>query len=181
MNETLHIDSLGRQGDGVAMTPDGPIHVPFALPGETVSVSGKGKRARLEKVIEASPLRREPVCRHFGTCGGCRLQHFETQAYRDWKRGLVAEALVRAGIETEIGPLASFATASRRRAVFSAVRIASGPKPGIVFGFQERDSSRIVDLNECPVLTPAIAERLDALRSLCHLLAPSKGVLKLNV
>ncbi|MCB1464189.1 MAG: class I SAM-dependent RNA methyltransferase [Nitratireductor sp.] len=181
MSRNLTIESLGRQGDGVASSPDGPAHVPFTLPGETVTISDKGRRPRLERVIEASPLRREPVCRHFGECGGCRLQHFEIEAYREWKRGLVAEALARAGIETEIAPLKSFATASRRRAVFSAVRTAAGPKPGIVFGFQERDTNRIVDLAECPVLVPAIVERIEALRALCQVLAPGKGVMKLNV
>ncbi len=182
MNRTVTIESLGRQGDGIAAAADGPLHVPFALPGETVALFGKGgKRARIERIVEASAQRQEPFCRHFGTCGGCRLQHFETEAYRVWKRGLVVEALARAGLETDVAPLVHFPIASRRRAVFSAVRTAAGPKPATVFGFQERDTNRVIDLVECPVMVPAISGKLDALRGLCHVLAPAKGIMKLTV
>ncbi|MEC9342804.1 MAG: RNA methyltransferase [Pseudomonadota bacterium] len=177
MRETLTIDRLGRQGDGVALRDGEAVHVPFALPGETVSVAGKGKRARLEAVLAASPSRQEAICRHFGTCGGCRLQHFEAQAYRAWKREMVVEALVRAGIETPVAPLVTFPVASRRRAVFSATRTVSGT----IFGFQERDSNRIVDLADCPILLPELAGRLDAFRTLCGLLAPRKGTVRLTV
>ncbi|HBF32191.1 MAG TPA: RNA methyltransferase, partial [Rhizobium sp.] len=37
--ETLSINSLGAQGDGIANGADGPIFVPFSLPGETVAVA----------------------------------------------------------------------------------------------------------------------------------------------
>ncbi len=181
MSETLHIDRLGRQGDGVAMLGETIAHVPFALAGETITVTSTGQRLKLEKVLEASPERQAPICRHFGHCGGCRLQHFEDGAYRIWKRNLVVEALARAGIETAVEAMLCLPVASRRRAVFSAVRTASGPKSHIVFGFQERDSNRIIDLAECPVLVPAIGERLDVLKALCNALAPARGVMKLTV
>ncbi len=72
MSKSLMIERLGRQGDGVAA--DGAF-VPFALPGESVIASGKGERLQLEIITGASPLRVAPLCRHFGTCGGCQMQH----------------------------------------------------------------------------------------------------------
>ena len=84
MSGILTILRLGAQGDGIAETRQGQVFVPFALPGETVNASLDGQKADLVSVIEPSPLRVEPPCRHFGDCGGCALQHLEEAAYRDW-------------------------------------------------------------------------------------------------
>jgi len=175
MSRELTIDRLGRQGDGIADTESGPVYLPFTLPGERVAVSGT--RPKLEAILAPSPERREPVCRHFGTCGGCQMQHLAPEPYREWKRGLLIDALAREGIATAIDPLVTFPTASRRRAVFTAAR--SGK--GVSFGFLMRDSPNLVDIAQCPVLAPALAVKLDALRGLANVLAPSRGVLKLAV
>src|SRR5947209_20470368 len=102
MVERLLISYLGRSGEGVAVTPAGLLHVPGALPGETVEVELDDRaRARLLKVASASPQRSVPICSHFGVCGGCAVQHLASTAYRDWKRALVIEALAQAGLETQ--------------------------------------------------------------------------------
>ena len=38
MTEQLAISRLGHRGDGIADTADGPVYVPYTLPGETVTV-----------------------------------------------------------------------------------------------------------------------------------------------
>ena len=96
MVERLAIARLGSRGDGIADTAAGALYVPYTLPGETVEVDawhGHADRRHLIKVDIASPDRIAPICPHFGICGGCALQHLATARYRDWKRGLVAEAL----------------------------------------------------------------------------------------
>ncbi|MEE8633066.1 MAG: TRAM domain-containing protein, partial [Methyloceanibacter sp.] len=84
----VEILRLGTQGDGVAEGPDGPIFVPFALPGERVAIkpSADGKHAELLDVLVRSPERADPICPHFGLCGGCTLQHLEEGAYLELKR-----------------------------------------------------------------------------------------------
>ena len=59
--------------------PDGPLFVPFALPGELVRVIAEpgSDRAGLIEVLEPNPERVAPICPHFGVCGGCALQHLE--------------------------------------------------------------------------------------------------------
>ncbi len=96
----LTIDRLGGQGDGVADTPSGPVFVPFTLPGERVSaeVAPDKKYADCIMVLDASPNLADPVCPHFGVCGGCALQHMEMSSYLDWKRDSVVHAFRSRGL-----------------------------------------------------------------------------------
>jgi 23S rRNA (uracil1939-C5)-methyltransferase len=69
----LTIGEVGGEGDGMA---PGPAFVPFTLPGERVLAVGGGERRELVEVLTPSADRVEPPCPHFGTCGGCALQHW---------------------------------------------------------------------------------------------------------
>src|SRR6478672_10113328 len=79
MELEVRIERLGAQGDGLAQGPDGPLFVPFTLPGELVKVAAEPGEPRAEAlaILEPSPERVTPVCQYFGTCGGCALQHIE--------------------------------------------------------------------------------------------------------
>ena len=159
MTIELDIVRLGAQSDGVAETADGLRFVPFALPGERVRLAGEGLP---EVVSAASPDRTAPVCRHFGVCGGCVAQHMRDPLYAEWKRGIVTEALRQHGLQAEVAALRRLPLASRRRAVFSAARARDG---SLQLGYQRRKSNELVDIQECPILEPAIVARLHALRS----------------
>lgn len=177
MTDELKIDRLGRQGDGIAESADGPAFIPFTLPGETVTASGSGTHRKLETILRPAPERVTPICRHFGTCGGCQLQHFEHQTYLAWKSHLVVEALAREAVDAEIRPIIGFPAHLRRRVVFTAIRAQSR----ILLGFSERKTVKITDIAQCPVLLPAIEAKLEALRALAGILAPRKGVMKIAV
>jgi tRNA/tmRNA/rRNA uracil-C5-methylase (TrmA/RlmC/RlmD family) len=81
MELEVRIDRLGAQGDGLAQGPDGPLFVPFTLPGELVKVVAEPGEPRAEAfaIIEPSQERIAPVCQYFGTCGGCALQHMDAE------------------------------------------------------------------------------------------------------
>lgn len=177
MSAILTIARLGAQGDGIADTGQGPVYVPFALPGERVNVALGPRRADLVSVLEASPQRVEPACRHFTVCGGCAMQHLEEQAYRDWKRSLLIEALRAKGIDTEVAPLVSCPPHSRRRAGFTARRT----DQGVLLGFNAALSHRIVDIEECPVLLPQLVAALPTLRQLAGLVARTADAFRLSV
>lgn len=174
---TFEIDSLAHKGDGVARTANGPLFIPFTLPGETVVAEPKGSHATLVEVTVPSPLRVDPLCRHFGTCGGCALQHMEGKAYLAWKREQVIAALKDRGIEAEVGGTIDAAGAGRRRAVLTALR--AGHKT--LLGFHERQSHRLVDLAECPVLAQEITIALPLLRKIATSLLPRRGELRATV
>src|SRR5688572_16623819 len=125
MVERLMIDRVGHRGDGIADTMAGPLYVPYTLPGEIAEVAdwpGRPDRRHLIKLDRASPERVVPICPHFGACGGCAVQHWATARYRDWKRGLVTEALTQAALDAPVENLIDAQGAGRRRAVFHARR-----------------------------------------------------------
>ncbi len=101
MTERLTISGLGHRGDGIADTAEGPVYVPYTLPGEVVTVepvAGHPDRRHLDHVEHAAHERVAPICKHFAQCGGCAMQHWSLAEYHLWKRGLVAEALAHAGL-----------------------------------------------------------------------------------
>lgn len=171
MRLELIIARLGAQGDGVADTPEGPIYVPFTLPGERVVADIESGRRQLVEVLEPSPLRQAPLCKHFGACGGCALQHLGVEAYREWKRQRVVETLAQERIEAEVEPVLNAGTdvGVRRRAALSAVK--AGGK--LTLGFRRAHSHDLIDIEECPVLLPRLAASLPALRELLARLLPA--------
>jgi 23S rRNA (uracil1939-C5)-methyltransferase len=86
-------------------------------------------------------------------------------AYLAWKRRLVAEAFDKRGLTVDVEPVVAGTEKSRRRAVFSAVRTSRG----VVLGFHRRGTNEIVAIAECPVLVPAIADRLPILTRIVEL------------
>ena len=110
--EEVSIAALDAHGHG--LTANGAI-VPGALPGERARVKLEGKRAELVETLDPSPERAAPICRWFGTCGGCVAQHMSASLYGAWKRGLVVEALKREGVAAEVRDLVDAHGAGRRR------------------------------------------------------------------
>lgn len=177
MSREVCINRLGAQGDGVTLIDGAPAHIPFALPGERVRVSPDGKGWRLDAVLEASPGRAAPPCRHFTKCGGCTLQHLAAEPYRAFKRDLVERALAARGLDIPVDPVLSASPATRRRAAFRARRQGRG----VVLGFHGRRSHELIALSECPVLRPAIVSALPALADIAARAAPARGELSLLV
>jgi 23S rRNA (uracil1939-C5)-methyltransferase len=166
----LRIDRIGARGDGVGLVDGAKVFVPLTAPGDVARISYRGDRGVLEALNERSPHRAEPVCIHYGECGGCGLQHVSEDFYRDWKRKLVADALAREGFdESIVAPLHACAPATRRRASFAVRKTVAG----LVMGFNERASVRIVNIEQCKVLAAQLEKALPALRDLAAA-APSR-------
>ncbi|MCA8927477.1 MAG: class I SAM-dependent RNA methyltransferase [Alphaproteobacteria bacterium] len=170
------IERLGGRGDGIAETPEGPVFVPNALPGEQVLVRlgkprAEGMAASVVERRSESADRVAPACRHFGRCGGCQAQHLASPAYAAWKRDLLLDVLARRGFD-DAGLVADLVLCppERRRLRFAAI----GRREGAVLGFNARNSNQVIDLAECPVADPRIAALLAPLREALGDILPPK-------
>lgn len=165
MTTQYKISRLGAQGDGIADTSAGPVFVPFTLPGETVTAAVSKDRGDLIALLDPSDRRVEPACRHFGTCGGCALQHMAMPDYLGWKRDKVLQALKSQRIEAEVAPIVPCAPHSRRRVTFAVRKV----EIGMLLGYNRHLSHEIIDIAECPISVDSIVEQLGSLRALARL------------
>ncbi|KIQ01767.1 RNA methyltransferase [Agrobacterium tumefaciens] len=181
--QTVTIQSLGAQGDGIVHGSDGPIYVPFALPGETVAIARVKDQGMVMSITTPAPERREPACRHFGpdgkngTCGGCSLQHMADEPYHVFKRSLVVAALKSKGLDVPVETLVHCRPGERRRVVFTARKT----EKGMLLGFSQANSHHIVAIEECPVSSDGIVSRLDAIRAISLPLASNAEPFRIAV
>lgn len=182
LNAELTIARLGQRGEGLARRGSEMIAVPYALPGETIRAEIDGERAKLVDVLKASPDRVPAFCKYFTACGGCAVQTLSASAYADWKRGLVAESLTRAKIETQIAPLVDAHGAGRRRATFHArVHDEGAGRKRLELGFMQARAHAIVSIDDCPILDPGLAGALAAARDAATVLIPLEKPLDIVV
>lgn len=158
------ITSLGAQGDGVVESSNGPLYVPYGLPGERVVVDAQdGGKSELIRIVEPSAERVKPPCKHFKLCGGCTLQHLEMNAYHHWKQAQIGEALSARGIDLVPEPMMTTGPQTRRRATFAATRTKKG---GVTIGYYTAGTHNIIALDECPLVLPVIVKALPALAAI---------------
>lgn len=165
-----------KQGKIIHLTADGfgrliddngkNVDLPFCVTGDVVSYDDVKRRRHtdyyLRDVVVPSKQRQIPVCPHFTKCGGCLLQHLPDQDYRDFKKSIVTQLCVEAGIDPFIveNPVV-IERAHRRRTNIEAIK-----KNGVLFfGFHQIRSHRIIDIDVCPVLHPAIERCIQGLKS----------------
>lgn len=172
--DDIKIETLGARGDGIAHADGDRLYVAFAAPGDRAWVRRTGKRgdgfaAEIAALIEPGLARTEPVCRHFGSCGGCATQHIDPATTADIKRDLLIQALARHGInDAPVNATVSIPPGQRRRARFA---YRSGRKA--ILGFNQRNSRNLENLAECP----ALRDRMAALIAPIRRMAATIGVL----
>jgi len=156
------------------------LHVAGVLPGETVRLRAGPEGPVLDEVLAPSPSRRTPPCPHFGTCGGCVLQHWDGDSALAWKVERLRATLALERLETEILPVFRTAPGGRRRAALHVRRGSSRAEARI--GFKARKSWSLVDIDVCAVLDPGIVRALPALwRLAAPLLEHPKSAPSLHV
>jgi 23S rRNA (uracil1939-C5)-methyltransferase len=118
------IIDLAQDGRGVAKVSGKTVFIDGALEGEVVRFNVFKRRrqfdeAALIEVLSASPHRTEPLCRHFGVCGGCSLQHLKPEAQLQAKQQQLLDAFAHIGSvapQRVLEPLEGPQWAYRRRA-----------------------------------------------------------------
>lgn len=170
--ERMDVVSLAHDGRGVARVGGKTVFVAGALPGETIMATRRRRHRRYDEadltaLLSAAPGRVEPGCVHFGTCGGCALQHLDSARQLEAKQGHLAAQLARLGrVEpaTWLEPLRGPQWGYRRRARLGVRYV---PKKGrVLVGFRERAKPYVADLRRCPVLAAPVGDMIEALADL---------------
>jgi 23S rRNA (uracil1939-C5)-methyltransferase len=150
------ISALAYGGAGVGEVVDGPyaglkVFVPYTSPGEVASVTLRKVKKRyafgeLKELVKEASDRTAPLCRHYGQCGGCELQHITYQNERKSKEEMVVSSFERVGISTP--PLESTVSGSPYR---YRRRIKLHLNTSGSLGYHRRGSNHIVSIQECPI------------------------------
>ncbi|HWJ35509.1 MAG TPA: 23S rRNA (uracil(1939)-C(5))-methyltransferase RlmD [Steroidobacteraceae bacterium] len=168
---------LSHDGRGIARIDGKAVFIEGALPGERVRFRVFKRRRRLDEaglveVLTASPDRVVPRCPHFGTCGGCSLQHLAPTAQLVAKERQLLDNLERIG---RIRPARVFAPlrgpewAYRRRARLGVKYVHK--KGRVLAGFREREKPYIADIRRCEVLLERFATLPEDLAALVETLS----------
>lgn len=96
------IESITHEGRGIGRHDGKVIFVDYALPGDVVKVRiTKSKKdyamGTIDQVITHSPDKKDPLCKHFGLCGGCKWQHAAYAKQLQYKEKIVKESFERIG------------------------------------------------------------------------------------
>ena len=185
--EEADIVDLSHEAKGVARIDGKTVFVADALPGERVVLRRVGRHrnfdeAVLESVLRPSADRVAPACPHYGTCGGCALQHLAPAAQVAFKQTQLLENLARLGgvepgrvLEPLTGPVWGY----RRRARLGVKHVVR--KGRVLVGFRERSAPFVADLHECRVLAPPANRLIDPLAMLVSELSIAARVPQVEV
>jgi 23S rRNA (uracil1939-C5)-methyltransferase len=161
----LKIDKLVYGGDGLARLPADEhgtgktVFVPFSIDGEEIEAQIVEQkpgfaRARLERVIEASPDRVQPGCPYFSKCGGCQYQHANYARQLEIKSAILLETLQRTAkiklpcdLQLHGSPEWNYRNRTRLK-----VRGA----PEFAVGYYKFRSHELLPIEECPISSPLI-------------------------
>ncbi|MHB1272191.1 MAG: 23S rRNA (uracil(1939)-C(5))-methyltransferase RlmD [Rhodanobacter sp.] len=169
------ITDLGHDGRGVARVDGKAVFVSGALLGEQVLLRLRKRHrhfdeAEVVEVLTPSPHRVEPRCRHFGSCGGCSLQHMDAAAQIEAKQRVLAENFERIGKVTPqawLPPLTSEPWGYRRKGRLSVRNVEK--KGRVLVGFREESNPRFVaDIQQCEVMHPALGPKIGLLAELLN-------------
>lgn len=177
----MRIEDIAFGGEGVGRVDGFVVFVPFVLVGETVEVEltevkKNFARGRLMRVVEASPERVAPRCRHFGDCGGCQYQHVAYAAQLRLKHQQVASLFERVG-GFDPAVVAPVVPCPQPYGYRNRIMVRSQWdkfRQALNLGFVRHDNRLVVDVAECSIAEPALNAQLRQVRAQ----PPPKGGLK---
>ena len=163
----LFIDKLDKSGVGISlMQNENVCLVPYTLPGERVKANiinkfkSKMYCSNLE-ILENSSERSNNTCEHFSKCGGCLLQHWQYENYKQWKFNLIRQPLLKLTPDIKTLDMISTENFSRRRAKFFLRQNNNSCK----LGFKKYKSETLININNCIIIDPEIMAFMSELKN----------------
>ena len=180
--ENVEITGIAAEGKALTRINDMVVFVPYCVPGDVVDLQVTKRKhsfmeARVERVVRPSDKRCEAVCRHYGTCGGCKWQILPYEEQLRYKQQQIVDNLTRIGkVELpEISPILGskhiyqyrnkleFTFADRKWLSWDEIRAAGGIENAdnsYGVGFHIPNCfDKVLDITECHLM-PAINDRI---------------------
>lgn len=169
---TTTVESLDQEGRGVAHVEGKTIFIDGALPHEKVTfrshrIKPSYEVANVIEVLKQSNQRVTPKCKHFGLCGGCKLQHLDFAAQVANKQRLLESDLWHIGKvkpENMLPPIYGPTWGYRHKARLSVKYVEK--KQRVLVGFNEKATRYVADMNSCEVLVPEVSALIEPLQQL---------------
>ena len=165
----IEIEKLIYGGDGLSRHEGKVVFVPYSAPGDRLlirSVREKKNytRGEIVKILRKGPGRSNPICPHFGKCGGCQWQHLEYPQQLQEKEQILREIFYHHFPYTQNLPINMTASptpyAYRSRARVQIRNSSSGPS----VGFFRSGSHTVEAIEFCPLLRAPLNRALRSLR-----------------
>ncbi|MBN2441585.1 MAG: class I SAM-dependent RNA methyltransferase [Spirochaetales bacterium] len=176
----VEIKKLVYGGYGLGWSEGKTLFVKNVLSGEVVNVRQTDKNggviiAEPTDIIRPAPGRREAPCPYYASCGGCDWQHISYPIQVDEKKNILIESLQRIGKLKELPEVEVFPSPEWEYRVRVQFQVDCADKK---IGFFKQNSHQIVDIDQCPLLDPALQKLLKNKQIIFPLLRPEIKQLK---
>lgn len=185
--EGLEITTLAAEGKSIGRYEGAVVFVPMTVPGDVVDVQIRAKHRRfmegtVVRFVKRSDKRVEPVCEHFGVCGGCKWQNLPYDEQLRYKTEQVRDQLTRIGkVELpEISPCLGsakqlfyrnkleFTFADRRWLTYEEIASGGEIEPAPALGFHVPNMfDKVLDINKCWLQADPSNEIRDEIKRYC--------------
>ncbi len=165
MQMTVKIESVGHRAVGIARYHGKVCFVPYTVPGDTVLVEvvrqhSSYNQCRLITVIDASSLRRPPICRYYGRCGGCNLQHMTYDVQLKVKEIILRTTMKR--LKQKNAVLSPIIPSPLEYNYRRSTRLHWGQTG---YGYYEAQSRVVIEIDTCPLLCLTLNEYMESLKT----------------
>ncbi len=151
---------------------DSERELPFVLEGELVRVEDRNETPLIPeriRVLQPSPFRVVPQCRHFGACGGCHYQHMAQPEQVRTKSDLLKAMLLARNIVLPVTGIRTHAAKPWQYRNRARLRLQDRQA-----GYNKRKSNDFLPIRECPILSPLLWRTVEVLQKL-QALWPAKS------
>lgn len=168
---TVTIEDLAFGGEGVARTAEGVVFVPYTAVGdqalvEITMVRKNFAKGKLLQVITPGPGRTEPLCPHFGICGGCQYQHLDYATEFAAKQKQLVDILQRIGRFRELPSIEPACCAAEPYGYRNKLRFEAQParaengRKYVDYGYLQNDNKSFLKVTHCPLGRPELGKLL---------------------
>lgn len=145
----LNIVGNGMNGEGIAKINGKVYFVDGAIFGETVIAKILKENKNFSnaiacKILNRSENRVEPICKYYGSCGGCDLQHMNYKMQLEVKKNNIQSLINKAKLNVNVGDVIVSENEFNYRNKLTLYLTNLN-----CLGFYKRGSNELIEINEC--------------------------------